>query len=145
MCQKDCLAQAPTRRQPHPLLLKATPTKHATEPRPSNTSNVGVSCGCGLILMIFVDSFPFRCYLPSYPILSSGSPEKQLIELVWPYYNYVEEVYNSIKSIECCTSHKQNEPLDICWGFMAWHNALRCNLGGGGGYIIATQLFCKLE
>ena len=84
MCQKDCLAQAPTSRQPHPLLLKATPTKHATKPRPSSTSNVGMLCGCGLIFNDIHRLFSFSL-LPTYPILSSGSPKKQLINLVWPY------------------------------------------------------------
>ena len=52
----------------------------------SNTPNVGVPCGCGFILMIFIDFFPFCCMLPTYPILSSGSPEKINrggIALVW--------------------------------------------------------------
>ena len=83
VCQKDCLAQVPTRRQPHPLWLKATPTKHATKPRPSTTSNVGMPCGCGLIFNDIHRFFSFSL-LPTYPILSSGSPKKQLIELVWP-------------------------------------------------------------
>ena len=35
VCQKDCQAQAPaTRRQPHPVLLKATPTKHTHKATP---------------------------------------------------------------------------------------------------------------
>ena len=70
------------RRQPHPLLLEATPTKHATKPHPSNTSNVGVPCGCGLIFNDIHRFFSFSL-LPTYPILSSGLPEKQVIELVW--------------------------------------------------------------
>ena len=62
--------------KPHPLNI---PTK----PRPSNISNIGVSCGCGLILLIFIDSFPFHCYLPP-----SGSPKKQLFKLEWPNNSY---------------------------------------------------------
>ena len=58
VCQIDC--RAPTRRQPRPLLLKATPTKHAHKATPIKQSSVGVPCGCGLI---FIESFPFPCFL----------------------------------------------------------------------------------
>ena len=111
MCQKDCLAQAPTRRQPHPLLLKATPTKHATKPRPSNTSNVGVPCGCGLIFNDIHRFFSFSL-LPTYPILSSGSPEKQLIELVWPYKaGFITSPHASIQRSDKLVSISSSKPV----------------------------------
>ena len=48
----------------HRLQVDGNHTHYYSKPHPPNTSNVGVSCGCGLILMIFIDYIPFRCYLP---------------------------------------------------------------------------------
>ena len=46
--------------KPHPLNM---PTK----PRPSNTSNIGMPCGCGLIFNDIHIFFSFSL-LPTYPI-----------------------------------------------------------------------------
>ena len=124
MCVKNCLAQAPTRRQPHPLLLKATPTKHATKPHPPNMpqSHTHQTCHkatpikhiqCRHVLWVwpyFNDIHRFFSFslLPTYPILSSGSPEKQLIELVWPYYTIIKYSRPSI-----IQTSQLSEPLII--------------------------------
>ena len=56
-----------TRWQPHPLSLKATPTKHAYKLQ------------CRRVWLVWPSFFSFRCYLPTYlPYAATGSPKKQL-------------------------------------------------------------------
>ena len=76
-------------------------THYYSKPQPSSTSNVGMPCGCGLIFNDIHRFFSFSL-LPTYPILSSGSPEKQLIELVYGLYLKLQAAaafYFTVKTI----------------------------------------------